>query len=179
MRTDCIHFHCPSPPQPSGYCIEHETEAGVSSRGLRLCIRGCGNRIDQRLGNIRVCPACRNLEGAKRSRKVRNKKRSKMDQADKFEQKYILIILQQGKCVACLTAFPPEPSAAHLDHIVPLSMWGTSKVSVNHPGNLQLLCRLCNIEKSNQFAYSDLSSRQQRWVSHPDYKPFPQKFLTS
>ena len=46
---------------------------------------------------------------------------------------------QQGRCAGCQVKLRP---GYHVDHVVPLSGGGS-----NGPGNLQLLCRFCNLSK--------------------------------
>jgi len=51
-----------------------------------------------------------------------------------------LTALQKGKCACCRV--PLRSTQPHLDHIVPLVLGGR-----NEDQNMQLLCRLCNLQK--------------------------------
>lgn len=65
----------------------------------------------------------------------------------------------QGRCVLCqrdLSGLISLGFEAHLDHIVPLQMWGS-----NDPCNIQLLCGTCNRRKSGKVATT--ATRYQPW----------------
>jgi hypothetical protein len=56
----------------------------------------------------------------------------------------------QGRCVLCqrdLSGLLSTDQRIHIDHMVPLNLWGT-----NDPCNLQLLCEDCNLRKSGTVA---------------------------
>jgi 5-methylcytosine-specific restriction endonuclease McrA len=52
-----------------------------------------------------------------------------------------LYLLQKGKCPVCKISF--KNTVYHLDHIIPLSRGGK-----NVDGNVQLLCKTCNLRKN-------------------------------
>lgn len=58
-----------------------------------------------------------------------------------------------GRCVLCqrdLSGLLSPDHEAHYDHIVPLNKWGT-----NSPTNIQLLCKDCNLGKSDSPAKTE------------------------
>jgi len=59
-----------------------------------------------------------------------------------------LINRERGRCAICqcdLTGTIAVDKKIHIDHIIPISVYGT-----NDPTNLQVLCDSCNLEKGNR-----------------------------
>lgn len=68
----------------------------------------------------------------------------------------------QGQCVLCqrdLSGLLSTDQRIHVDHIVPLNLWGS-----NDPSNLQLLCEDCNLRKSGISA--NTATRYHPWWNY-------------
>lgn len=64
--------------------------------------------------------------------------------------KKAVFMRDHGRCVNCqkdLTGLISTDISLHYDHIVPLNQWGA-----NDPCNMQLLCEMCNLQKSGKEA---------------------------
>lgn len=76
------------------------------------------------------------------------------------------IALKQGsRCTVCGTPLQLE-GKIDLDHRVPRKRQGT-----NYEGNLQVLCRRCNVDKSTQCANCDLPCETCGWAFPEKYRP--------
>lgn len=76
------------------------------------------------------------------------------------------IALKQGsRCTVCGTPLQLE-GKIDLDHRVPRKRQGT-----NYEGNLQVLCRRCNVDKSTQCAGCDLPCATCGWAFPEKYRP--------
>jgi len=62
-----------------------------------------------------------------------------------------LFALQKGKCACCGI---PLGDDYHLDHIMPISLGGK-----NNDWNVQLLRKLCNLQKQNKHPVEFMQSR--------------------
>ena len=88
---------------------------------------------------LRKCPQCQNTKKAQQARKTA----STRSISDKL--RYQVLKRDNFKCCACGASPAKDPNVElHIDHIVPWSKGGTSKLD-----NLQTLCSRCNLGKSD------------------------------
>ena len=62
--------------------------------------------------------------------------------------RYAVIERHKGKCCACGQSYKEHGVVMHVDHIKPRSKYPELELD---PGNLQLLCEICNVAKSNKY----------------------------
>ena len=97
----------------------------------------------------------RNIEKYRKSAiiKEHNKRILKSSGGSKVKQEDIdrLYLKQNGKCVVCKISLK---KGYHIDHIEPISRGGK-----HWTGNLQLLCRRCNLQKSSKDPIEFMQSR--------------------
>lgn len=102
----------------------------------------------QDCGEIALAPPGTKWCGACRKRQKWRRKSNRW----KKRRQYI-IERDGGRCQVCRSRVvlddPRHPQAAEVDHIIPISMWLTGQPGLNEPNNLRLLCRTCNLVKSN------------------------------
>ncbi len=125
-------------------------KAGIN-RGPRNC-KGCGVEYTPEYGRASSV-YCSDECGRKHSAKVSKHRRRAMIKGVGYEPFNVFDLFAQSGwcCAACGVPTPEEkrgsidPDAPELDHIYPISLGGPHTLA-----NAQLLCRLCNGEKSNE-----------------------------
>lgn len=116
---------------------------------VRPC-KACGTVITRAFGrgSRSLCDTCR--DSSLRACRLANKAKRRGAGGRAIDPLFILV-RDNWTCQACLCHTPPRLRGTHaddapeIDHVVPVSAGGT-----HEEGNLQTLCRLCNILKSDR-----------------------------
>jgi 5-methylcytosine-specific restriction endonuclease McrA len=102
--------------------------------------RGWFSKDSSRVGGISYwCRECRRPHDAAHAARRRSQQASQRYSGSDVQR---LLIAQSSRCARCGTSLS---LGYHVDHIIPLSRGGE-----NVAGNLQLLCAICNLKKSNK-----------------------------
>lgn len=81
----------------------------------------------------------------------------------KFRQDYITNHVLNGKCVRC-GRIATEPNVQlTLDHIIPEMLLARMGIDVERwwdEDNIQILCRMCNVQKGNQLDFTNPKTKE-------------------
>lgn len=109
----------------------------------------CGETVLAMPG-LKRCDPCKK---AYQREKERARRKRKDYRPYKHKRRQYVIARDGGRCQVCRCRVvldrPNHPRAAEVDHIIPVSLWPEGQPGVNKPTNLRLLCRTCNLAKSN------------------------------
>lgn len=95
----------------------------------------------------RAAPQRKRCQACKRARRSRSKDNRHL------KRRAYIIERDKGRCRSCKAKVrlgdPLHPRAAEIDHVIPRAHWPAGQPGLNDPANLQLLCRTCNLGKSD------------------------------
>jgi hypothetical protein len=129
-------------------CLHRKQNPRLCKMFTVKCER-CGEVSSKRLTNARFCSEVCRKKASKRNREHTKRSRSVYGECISMEK---LMRKHARKCAVCgIRCTKPkglnEPTEANVDHIIPLAKGG-----LHIESNVQLLCRSCNMEKSDKLA---------------------------